>query len=363
MFVHPLIFEPIYKPRVWGGTRIFSFLSRDPVDSTPIGESWELVDLEEDESRVAVGHARGKGLHQLMQEWGTSLMGRVAPLGGRFPLLIKYLDARENLSVQVHPDEHTANRLGGTVRPKHEAWYVLEAPPDGFIYHGLREGTTPEAFRAAMLEGRPDDVLRHVHVRAGDCYFLPSGTPHALGAGVLVAEVQTPSDITYRTYDWGRIDPATQGPRELHLDQAIECIDFDAAPPPLQQERSHVASLWTAVTRLAACPSFVIERVRMVEGIEQRIPYAEPVVWIILSGGGEIQWRRGARPIPFKRADVVLLPAMMEEPTVRLSAASQWLEVTVPVRSDLAGYERPSREALESATMNRLIQVNPPRRT
>lgn len=332
MLVHPLVFEPIYKHRIWGGDRILKYWGRPAQADPRIGESWELSDLESDPSRVAVGPAKGKTLHELMDAWGASLMGGVARMDDRFPLLIKFLDARESLSVQVHPSDAVARTLGGLVRVKHEAWYVLEAEGGGFIYHGQKPGVTADAFREAMLTGRPDDVLRRVNVRAGDCYHLPSGTPHALGEGVLVAEVQTSSDTTYRTYDWGRVDATTGKPRELHLDQALACIDFDSPPAPPMQERSHVASLWTAVTRLATCPFFTIERVRMIEGLQQPIPYAEPVIWIVLEGEGQLHWRRGATPIPFRRGDVVLLPARMEDASVGVTSAAQWLEVTMPVR-------------------------------
>lgn len=342
--VSPLIFEPIYKPKIWGGSRIFTFFGRSPAPAEPIGESWELADLEDDQSRVSTGPAKGHALPDLLRTWGSGLTGRVPLVDGRFPLLIKFLDASEWLSVQVHPSEEVARRLGGRVRVKHEAWYVLDAPAGAAIYHGIQAGVTRDAFRAAMLEGRPDDVLRRIPVKPGECYHLPSGTPHALGAGVLVAEVQTPSDITYRTYDWGRVDPGTGRQRELHLEQALECIDFERPSPPPMQERSHVASLWTAVTRLVACPSFVIERVRMVEGAEQRIPYAEPVVWIVLEGAGELTWSSTARPMPFGRGNVVLLPAGLSDAQVRITAAAQWLEVTVPVASDLAGYPHPQPE-------------------
>ncbi len=363
--VHPLIFEPIYKPKIWGGRRIFTHFGREAPSDEPIGESWELADLEEDQSRVAIGPARGRTITQLLADWGNDLIGRVGLFEGRFPLLIKFLDARESLSVQVHPNEAVAKRLGGNVRVKHESWYILDAAPAGVIWHGLEPGVTAERFRAAMLSGEVEGILREVPVKPGECYYLPSGTPHALGAGVLVAEVQTPSDITYRTYDWGRVDPSTGRPRELHLDQAMECIDFDSPSPPPMQERSHVASLWTAVTRLVSCESFVIEKVRMVEGIEQRIPYAEPVVWIVLEGEGQIVWRPGADPIVFRRGNVVLLPAALRDTTVRITAATQWLEVTVPVASDLADYEHPPREPGPHAPSGPTpVQINlPPRRS
>lgn len=354
----PLIFEPIYKPRPWGGRRIFSYFDRPPAGDGPIGESWELADLESDQSVVAVGPAKGRTLPTLMKEWGRALLGGVAPVQGRFPLLIKYLDARETLSIQVHPSRAVADRLGGPVRVKDEAWYILDAAPGSVIYHGLEPGVDAAGFRRAMTAGRVEGVLRTVPVRPGECYLLPSGLPHALGAGVLVAEVQSPSDVTYRAYDWGRVDPATGRPRELHLEAAIECIDFAAGSPPPMQPRAHVASLWTAVTRLVECPAFVIEHVRMVEGTEQAIPYAEPVVWIVLDGAGELLWGRG-ESLAFGPGRVILLPARLEEPRVRIAASTRWLEVSVPVASDLAGFEHPPPRRFSEPPTS-LVQINLP---
>lgn len=332
MAVHPLVFEPIYKPKIWGGDRIFAYWQRPNPYDEPIGESWELADLEEDQSCVAAGPAAGKTITELIPSWGPELMGRVGLFEGRFPLLIKFLDARESLSVQVHPNEAVARKLGGNVRVKHEAWYILAAEPGGAIYHGLEAGVTADRLRHASLSGEVDGVLRKVDVSPGDCYYLPSGTPHALGAGVLVAEVQTSSDITYRTYDWGRVDPKTGRPRELHLEQALECIAFDSPSPAPMQKPSDAATGWDAATRLVTCPSFHIDRVRAEKRTERRIGHAEPVIWIILEGGGRIDWRTGAEPIPFKRGDTLLLPAASADARLRMSEATQWLEVTVPVK-------------------------------
>ncbi|HOM53210.1 MAG TPA: class I mannose-6-phosphate isomerase [Phycisphaerae bacterium] len=343
MPAYPLLFEPIYKPKIWGGDRIFTHFGRPRVSAEPIGESWELADLEEDQSRVVNGPARGKTLGELVAEWGSDLIGHVELVDGRFPLLIKFLDAAESLSVQVHPTEAVARKIGGACRVKHEAWYILAAEPGSVIYHGLEPGVTQERFREAMLTGNVEGILRRVPVRPGDCYYLPSGTAHALGAGVLVAEVQTPSDVTYRTYDWGRVDPSTGRPRELHLDQAIECIDFDSPSPPPMQERTHIGTISTAVTRLVSCPSFTIERVRMSAGTRRDIPHAEPVVWMVLEGSGRVEWKGGS-PLEFRKGNVLLLPAALEEGIVQIAEPTQWLEATVPVPSDLAGYDRPTPE-------------------
>jgi mannose-6-phosphate isomerase len=338
----PLIFEPIVRPKVWGGRRLAELLDKMLPADTPVGETAELADLESMQSVVARGPHKGRSLHDLMLEWQADLLGRAAPCDGRFPLLIKFLDARENLSIQVHPDPDTAARLGGTCRVKHEAWHILHAEPGALIYRGLKPGVTVDALAAAVRSDPASVVglLNAIPVRVGQTFYLPSGTLHALGAGVVVAEIQTPSDITYRLYDWGRVrDGADAG---LHVEQALASVrDIDPAP---FERRSHVAGIFTTVTRFVDCPSFVIEKVRFIADMEQDIPYAEPVVWIVLEGRGEIQFSGGRET--FSRGDVVLLPAALKGSRLRTLADCVWLEVTIPAPSDLAGFPRPDAGAL-----------------
>jgi len=340
--VYPLIFEPIFKPKIWGGRRLETSLGKRLPEGERIGESWEIADLEDDQSVVTNGPARGRILGELVREWGTELIGRASLFEGRFPLLIKFLDATDTLSVQVHPDEAMARRLGGRVRVKNEAWYVLYADENGFIYRGVREGVDCEALKRAVREQRVEAALNRIAVRKGQCYYLPSGTIHALGAGVTVAEVQTPSDVTYRVYDWNRIDPSIGRPRDLHLEEALQCISCDTAPIP-GERREHVASVWTSVTSLVRCESFVIERVRMVEGVEQIIPYEEMVIWIVLEGSGSIVCNGPALSVDFGVGDSVLIPAGLKNGRVRIHEDCAWLEVTIPIRRSLSGLERPDR--------------------
>lgn len=347
MPVYPLIFKPILKPKPWGGRRLESWLGKNLPPEATIGESWELADLEDDQSVVATGPAAGKTLAQLVREWGPDLTGRAPLIDGRFPLLLKFLDARESLSIQVHPDQATADAHKGPVRVKHEAWYVIDTEPGGFILRGVRPGVSPDDFTSAIAQGKLETVLNRINVRKGDCYYLPSGTVHALGAGVLVAEVQTPSDVTYRIHDWNRIDPATGAPRELHIDAALPCVSFASIPESTEQ-RSHVASVWLAVTSLIRCPSFTIERVRIVEGVEQAIPHAEMVIWMVLDGSGEVRCDDSKEPLRFQRGDTVLLPAALQGAVVRAHEVCTWLEVTVPIESTLAGFERPERDRRQS---------------
>lgn len=360
MDVHPLLFEPIFKPKMWGGRRLATLVDKSLPGNQPIGESWELVDLEDEWSVVRSGSAAGHSISQLVAAWGEDLLGRVELCDGRFPLLIKFLDATQTLSVQVHPDEAMAAKLGANVRLKHEAWYIVDAEPGGFIYRGLNPGVDRAAFESAVAQGRVEECLHRIEVRKGQCYYLPSGTVHALGAGVVVAEIQTPSDITYRVYDFGRVDPSTGRERELHLDQALECIDFSGAPIP-GEERSHVASVWTAVTRLVTCDSFQIERVRMVEELDMPIPYGGMVVWVVLEGDGQIEMPKSASDgvTRFSRGDVVLLPAGLHDASLHTDTQCLWLEVTVPETSDLADFARVDPAEMKAPTTP-LVQLRQP---
>ncbi len=336
--LYPLRFEPIYKKKVWGG-RTMSHLGRTlPGDAaTLIGESWELADLAAtsvsgggggaERSVIANGPLTGQTLHQAMAAWGTNLTGDL-PLtpDGSFPILIKFLDARENLSVQVHPSPDYCKTHPGAFL-KSEAWYILEADPGAVIYKGIHEGVTPEQFAQALARQDQAALLAMmitVPVKPGDCHYLPSGTCHALGAGVLAAEVQTPSDTTYRVYDWGRTD------RELHVEQALACIAFHPPKTAASEKRSHIAGMFTTVSRLVLCEYFQIEKVRMVEAYEQELPYDQPAVWMVLEGSGAITPQPGTTPVPFARGQTWLMPAGMRQATLKLTADTVWLEVTFP---------------------------------
>ena len=236
MTTYPLLFEPLFFAKVWGG-RALAHLSKPIPPGENIGESWELADLASTSSGgagggsarsiIANGPLQGRSLNDAVALWKTDLLG-VTPAtpAGCFPLLVKFLDARENLSVQVHPSPaYARSHLGAHL--KTESWYILHARPGAVIYKGIKPGVSREQFAAHARANSPDIVDDMIALPAipGECHNLPSGTVHALGAGVLVAEVQTPSDTTFRLYDWGRTG------RELHTEPALECSDFSAAPP------------------------------------------------------------------------------------------------------------------------------------
>jgi mannose-6-phosphate isomerase len=335
--LHPLQFHPLYKEKVWGGRTLQTLGRTLPGHAaTPIGESWEIADLAQssvsgggggaERSSVAQGPFQGMTLRALIQAYGEKLLGRL-PLtpAGNFPLLVKYLDARENLSVQVHPSPEYA-RTHADAFLKSEAWYIVAAAPGAVIYKGVKAGVTPAQLRAALLQNTDAAVLPlliTVPVKAGDCHYLPSGTCHALGAGILVAEVQTPSDTTFRVYDWGR-----QG-RELHIEQALQCIQFGPPRTAHHEQRTHIAGVHTSVSRLVACEHFRIEKVRMSESYEQEVPYHQPVIWMVLEGQGTLTTAHAA-PVTFRRGDTLLLPATLPDAKVKLDADTSWLEVTFP---------------------------------
>jgi mannose-6-phosphate isomerase len=239
---YPLILEPILKAKVWGGRRLAQFGKHLPADE-PTGESWELADLastsasggggDSAHSVITNGDLAGKTVRDAIAQWGSDMLGNatLSPEGG-FPLLVKYLDAREHLSIQVHPSPEFA-ASNADAHLKTESWFILDSQPDAdgnppVIYKGFQDGITPDDLRAAIENGTVPEIMRTELAVPGHCHTLPSGTVHALGAGVLVAEVQTPSDTTFRVYDWAK-EYGREG-RELHIDQAVECASFEHPP-------------------------------------------------------------------------------------------------------------------------------------
>ena len=225
----PLAFKPIFQDRIWGGRKLKELFGKNIPAGKRIGESWEIVDRPDAQSMVRDGPLADRSLHDLWINFREELFGKVrdAP---RFPLLIKLLDAREKLSLQVHPGEEIAESLGGEA--KSEFWYVAAAEPGAEIYVGLRETMAREQFEQALLSGTVGECVQAIPVKEGHAMFLPSGRFHAVGAGNVLVEVQQNSDTTYRVFDWNRVDDTGQ-PRSLHIEEALQCIDFTDVAPKL----------------------------------------------------------------------------------------------------------------------------------
>jgi mannose-6-phosphate isomerase len=223
--------------RIWGGRKLAQLFKKQLPSNKPIGESWEIVDRPEAQSVVANGPLKGKTLHELWSQHRPEIFGNV-PAAPRFPLLVKLLDAQEKLSLQVHPPEKIAPNLGG--EPKTECWYVASAEPGADLFVGFKESINREQFEKSLRAGSAADHVHTIHVGQGDAMFLPAGRFHAVGAGNVLVEIQQNSDTTYRVFDWNRIDQSTGKPRRLHVDQALESIDFSDVAPRLIEAKGEL---------------------------------------------------------------------------------------------------------------------------
>lgn len=312
--------------KMWGGRKLQTVLGKALPADKPIGESWELfdfppgvVDSSKDwiSSQVTNGPLAGRTLHWLVENHRQELLGPVAPSGehGQFPILIKFLDAREDLSVQVHPDREYAD-CNPHAHLKSEAWYVLQADRGSRLLNGLKPGVTRDGFKAAIDRGDVDRLIEAVEPREGECFYLPSGTVHALGAGILVAEVQTPSDTTFRVFDFNRIDPSIGKPRALHVEEALVCIDFSSSGV-----ESHAPA---SDSQLVTCPYFHLEKVQILAGDRHEFEHDGPMVLIVIEG------RIDLAGVECRRGEVVLLPACLRKTQAEAVENCTCLAVTFP---------------------------------
>jgi mannose-6-phosphate isomerase len=314
MRLYPLKFRPILKQRIWGGQKLREYGKEIP-SGEKIGESWELADLPEDKSVISNGELAGQTLSSAIQKYPKEITDD-ENFTGPFPLLIKLLDAQDILSVQVHPDEQTCVRLGKG-EPKTECWYIIAAEPGAVIYKGLKKGVNKDTFAAAIQKGNVAELLTKVTVEAGQCHFLPAGTAHSIGAGLLIAEIQTPSDTTYRVFDFNRVDD-TGKPRQLHIEAALESIHFDASEDNLSV---------TTTGRLVDCKYFKIDKGHQGQNCELLLSAGKMKTLIILAGLGTILPTEG-NPVEFKTGDTILVPAAYEG-AIRFTADTQYLTVTI----------------------------------
>jgi mannose-6-phosphate isomerase len=301
--IEPLKFERHFVEKVWGGRSLEAALGIVLPAGRTIGETWEIVDRAAENSRVAAGEWAGRTLGELMQLHAHELLGRApAGKGGRFPLLVKYIDPAENLSVQVHPGDDAHGRVSGA-EAKTEAWYIVAARPGSKLYVGLRPDVTREHFERVAAGPGVVDTLLAWDVRAGDCLLVPGGTVHAISAGVTILEVQQNSDTTYRLWDWGRAG------RETHVEQALRVVRFGAGTQgPLRASWAAAAGLERA--QLARSPHFAMDALRL-RGRALRTTEEQFQIYAVLEGGGALRWRE--RTYALTRGDVWLIPACVGE--------------------------------------------------
>jgi mannose-6-phosphate isomerase len=253
----PLKFLPILKRLRWGGRRLGDFLRKPIGPCADYAESWEICDLGDDRSVVETGPWRDRDLHALIRDLPREMLGRHAGLD-QFPLLVKFLDAHDRLSVQVHPDDAQAAAFAPGQRGKTEAWVIVWAEPGSQLFAGLKPGVDRSALRTALSEGTVEQCLNRLEVSAGDCFFIPAGTVHAIGAGILLVEVQQSSDLTFRLFDWDQMGADGQ-PRPLRIEQALVSIDFGRGPVS-KITPSLVSAAGHRVEELVICPFFTIRR-------------------------------------------------------------------------------------------------------
>ncbi len=299
----PLRFEPILKRILWGGRRLETVLGKPLGEGHDHAESWELADHRLDVSRVAEGPLSGMTLRDLMRQYGKRILGEKTGACDQFPLLVKFLDAHQDLSVQVHPDDELGRVLAGD-NGKTEAWVVVHAEPGSRIYAGLRPDVNREQFARALETGDVEPLLHQFEARVGDCIFIPAGTVHAIGAGVVIAEIQQMSDATFRVFDWNRVGADGQ-PRTLHIEQALASIDFETGPvQPRSAEAQPVAG--GEIERLVHCPYFVIDRFRLKSAAQvgQHDRFT-----ILLGLGGSAVVRHEGEEHLLKFGQTLLLPA------------------------------------------------------
>jgi mannose-6-phosphate isomerase len=311
--MQPMKMQPVLVERVWGGRRLAELLGKPVPEGVKIGESWELSDHPHGRTRVADGPLAGRTLREVLERHGQAVLGRngqARAWSTRFGILVKFIDAADCLSVQVHPDDAHAARHSQADTGKTECWVVVHAEPGAWAIDGLRPGTTRDRLAAALKKGTIEELLTTRSVKAGDFIWVPAGTVHAIGPGVVLAEVQQTSDLTYRLYDWNRTG-ADGKPRALHVDRAMECIRFTGdAPGPGGRGRT-ADETGLVIENLVDGPAFSLSRIRI-----DRRPYAVEMggacaALIVVAGSARLAV--GDVAMPIRAGDTVLVPADCEE--------------------------------------------------
>ncbi len=329
---YPLRTAPLFRDYIWGGRNLETVLGKAIPSEGVWAESWEIIDHPEHQSLVTNGPLAGKSLSQIATELPAWLFGTQQSQLRSLPLLLKYLDCQRVLSVQVHPDDEYAQRMSPPDLGKTEAWYIVAAEPGAKLYAGLRAGIGRDQLQQALANGNVEDCLHVLEPRQGDCVFIPAGTVHALGAGLLVAEIQQASNTTFRLFDWNRLGHDGQ-PRALHIEAALEVIDFDSGPRAAQLPRP---TDQPGRETLVHCAQFVLDR------LSPKATSEQPAIQIggdqrlhLLTapyGNVQLNWSDAGQTVtePLSVGQSVLLPAAMPTVSAQLDRQAVLLDMYVP---------------------------------
>ncbi|MDF9830764.1 type I phosphomannose isomerase catalytic subunit [Parabacteroides sp. PF5-6] len=325
--LYPFVFKPILKNVIWGGSAICPFKGISPVQEG-VGESWELSHVDDNFSVVDNGPLEGKTLDELIRTYGEQLVGRsvLDRFGPTFPLLIKFIDARDDLSIQVHPDDVLARQRHDSFG-KTEMWYVIHAEEGAALFSGFSQPIDAEEYVRRVKENTIMDVLQRYEVKAGDVFFLPAGRVHAIGAGCFIAEIQQTSNITYRIYDYNRRD-AQGNERELHTELAKDAIDYTLYP----DYRTHYKAATNATVPLAACPYFTTNLLDLDSQMQRDLAGLDSfVVYICMEGQATLTDDKG-NTLHLRQGQTALIPADTKKVTIAPSPRVKCMETFVEVK-------------------------------
>jgi len=319
--LYPIIFHPILKDKIWGGKKLKALLSKNS-DLPNVGESWELSDVEGDTSIVSNGKLKGQSLKQLLKTYQEDLIGlqNYRIFENKFPLLIKFIDAKEDLSIQLHPNDALAAKRHNSFG-KTEMWYVMQADDDSNLIVGFNQDMTPEKYLKHLEAKTLPEILNFDKVKTGDTYFIEVGRVHAIGSGVMLAEIQQTSDITYRVYDWDRVDDEGNE-RDLHNDLAIDAFDFNMK----DNFRVSYPKVKNQSNEMVSCPYFTTSYLEVSETLQKENIYDSFLIYMCVEGDAEIITETFTESI--KKGETILIPAVIKQFTIKADNA-KLLEVYV----------------------------------
>lgn len=322
--MYPFVFKPILKEIIWGGADIRPFKGLEPSDAK-IGESWELSHVEGNYSIVANGSLEGKTIDDLIESYGAKLLGKkvMDQFGNTFPLLIKFIDARDNLSIQVHPNDELARKRHQSFG-KTEMWYVVKAAPDAILYSGFSSQIDADEYVRRVADNTIMDVLQCYEVKEGDVFFLPAGRVHAIGAGCFIAEIQQTSNITYRIYDYNRKDANGNG-RELHTELAKDAIDYTVS----DDYRTHYQSKKDKPVELVQCKYFTTNLLDIDQPINRNFSAIDSFVVYICMGGNAIISDDKGNELVVHQGQTILIPAEVQSVSINPSPSAKFMETYI----------------------------------